>query len=521
MPAPNSTQSRFSPPSYLLIAAAAVLTLLPFRNALSNFVDIWNLQPEYSHGLLIPFISAYLIWRRRDELRDMRFTGSWHGMWLIAFGLALWVIGDLATIYWIVQYGFLFALYGVVLALTGGAVFRKLWMPLLILVFMVPLPAFFNNSLSLQMQLLSSAIGVQIIRLAGISVFLEGNVIDLGSMQLQVAEACDGLRYMFPLMTLSFVVAHLFRGPLWKRVLLFLSSIPIAILMNSFRIGAIGITVEYWGPKMAEGLLHEFEGWVVFMLSTAALLGIAALLARFGAPRMSLRDALAAPSAPRAAQAGPARQPLPTTFVGAAILVAIAAAAQLVLPTRVEMIPARTTLVDFPMQLGAWHGEREPLAAIYADALQLDDYLLANYRDAAGEPLNLYVAWYNSQRAGRSVHSPRACLPGGGWIIRSFDQRRIPGVGGRDLAANRVTIELDGQRQIVYYWFQQRGRHLTNEYFVKWYIFWDALTRNRTDGALVRVVVPLGKNVDESEADRRVAQFSAQAEPVLANYVPD
>src|SRR4051812_24894838 len=117
---------RFSTPSYLVIAAAAVLTLLPFRFALTNFVDIWNLQPEYSHGLLIPFITAYLIWRRRDELRGMRFTGSWHGMWLIGIGLGLWVIGDLATIYWIVQYGFMCALYGVILALTGGAVFRKL-----------------------------------------------------------------------------------------------------------------------------------------------------------------------------------------------------------------------------------------------------------------------------------------------------------------------------------------------------------------------------------------------------------
>ncbi len=101
------------------------------------------------------------------------------------------------------QYGFLVALYGVVLALTGGKVFRRLWMPLLILVFMVPLPAFFNNSLSLQMQLWSSWLGVAFIRMAGISVFLEGNVIDLGTLQLQVAEACDGLRYLFPLMTLA------------------------------------------------------------------------------------------------------------------------------------------------------------------------------------------------------------------------------------------------------------------------------------------------------------------------------
>ena len=110
------------------------------------------------------------------------------------------------------QYGFLFALYGVILSPDRRrGVPRACGCRSLILVFMIPLPAFFNNKLSLQMQLLSSQIGVRFIRLAGISVFLEGNVIDLGSMQLQVAEACDGLRYLFPLMTLAFVMAYLFR----------------------------------------------------------------------------------------------------------------------------------------------------------------------------------------------------------------------------------------------------------------------------------------------------------------------
>lgn len=516
------TRSRFSPFAYGLIATAALLTVLPFGDALSKFIDIWNLQPEYSHGLLIPFISLYLIWRRRDELRAMPFTGSWNGLWLIALGMLMWLAGDLATIYWVVQYGFLFSLYGVVLALTGGAVFRRLWMPLLILVFMVPLPAFFSNTLSLQMQLLSSWLGVMFIRAFGISVYLEGNVIDLGSMQLQVAEACDGLRYLFPLMTLSFVMAHLFRGPMWQRVMLFASAVPIAILMNSLRIGAIGITVEYWGPKMAQGLLHDFEGWVVFMLSTGVLIGVATLLARFGGTGMAVRDMFAPPlRAGKSEISGAPRQALPASFVGAAALVGVAAIAHFLLPPRAEIIPARADLLDFPSEVGGWHGQREPLAGVYVEALKLDDYLMSNYRDGAGHPLNFYVAWYDSQRAGRSVHSPRACVPGGGWVIRSFDERVLTRDDGSTLPVNRVLIELDGRKQIVYYWFQQRGRSLANEYLVKWYIFWDALTRNRTDGALVRLVVPVNSGGDETEADRRVQAFAAAALPSLGAYVPD
>jgi EpsI family protein len=153
--------------------------------------------------------------------------------------------------------------------------------------------------------------------------------------------------------------------------------------------------------------------------------------------------------------------------------------------------------------------------------LQLDDYLLANYRDGSGPPLNFYVAWYGSQRAGRSVHSPRACLPGGGWVISSFEQRTLSAGAAGSLPVNRVLIELNGSKQVVYYWFEQRGRHLASEYQVKWFIFWDALTRNRTDGALVRLVVPLSDGMDESAAEQTIARFAAQALPTLARYVPD
>ena len=112
---------------------------------------------------------------------------------------------------------------------------------------------------------------------------------------------------------------------------------------------------------------------------------------------------------------------------------------------------------------------------------------------ASGRHVNLYIAYYNSQRKGEAVHSPRSCLPGGGWQMRDFGQRELPAivVGGQPLRVNRTLIELGDQRQLVYYWFQQRGRVITNEFAVKWYLFWDAITRHRTDGALVRSSTPL------------------------------
>ena len=138
---------------YTLLAIVVVAAIVPFARVLGDLYNIWNLKPEYSHGIMIPLLSAFLIWRQRDRLRSLPFTGSWLGLALVAFGLVLRHIGELTTMQTLEHYAFLVVLYGLVLALTGSTIFRILWMPLLILVFAVPLPSFFNNSLSLQLQL--------------------------------------------------------------------------------------------------------------------------------------------------------------------------------------------------------------------------------------------------------------------------------------------------------------------------------------------------------------------------------
>jgi exosortase D (VPLPA-CTERM-specific) len=504
-----------------ILGFALLVAFIPFYNVLSGLFNVWNLQPEYSHGVLIPLISVFLIWRERDALTRMPFQGSWFGIALLLVGVAMWGIAQLSTLYAIGQYAFLLVLYGLVLALVGPAVFGRLKMPLLILLFAIPLPTFFANSLSLRLQLLSSAIGVEVIRLFGISVFLDGNIIDLGPFKLQVVEACSGLRYLFPLMTLAFILAYLFRAATWKRVLLFLSSIPVAILLNSLRIGLIGVTVEYWGVRMAEGVLHDFEGWVVFMISLAFLLLIAAGLVRVGNPQGRLRNSLAldfGPSPPRSV-VGQFRK-LPIPFLVATALTTAAAVLAFALPERVEVKPGRASFVEFPLQWAGWTGRREPLEAEYQEQLKLDDYLLANFDGAAPLPVNVWIAYYDSQRNGAATHSPRSCLPGGGWDFTSFDQADVP-VRGGSIRLNRAVITHGSERQLMYYWFQQRGRVVTNEYLVKWYMFVDAITRNRTDGALVRLIAPIPVSGTEAQADRVLTRFTGDLWASLPRYVPN
>jgi exosortase D (VPLPA-CTERM-specific) len=507
----------------LIAAAVGALSLWLFWDGLWLMGAWWISNPEYSHCILIPPVAVFLIWQQKDRLERIPFEGSRWGVALVLLGGGLLVLGQLGTIYTLVQYAYIVTLYGLVLSFTGTRAFRVLAVPMLILAFMIPLPQFVLYNLSTKLQLLSSELGVWFMRLFGISVFVEGNVIDLGGYKLQVAEACDGLRYLFPLMTLGFLMAYFYKGALWKRVLLFLSSVPITLMMNSGRIGTIGLMVEHWGIGMAEGFLHEFQGWMVFMLSAALLFGEIALLNRIGREAGTWRQLFGVEfPAPTPRGAASRDRPVPRTFLAAASVLVVFVIIALTLPRPAEIAPSRASFVDFPMNLSAWSGRRASLEGIYLDQLKLDDYLLADYVND-GRQINLYMSYYNSQRKGDAVHSPRACLPGGGWQLRDFDQRDIPAVqiNGQPLRVNRTLIELGNQHQLVYYWFQQRGRIVTNEFAVKWYLFWDAITRHRTDGAMVRIIASVPLGADASEADRQLTEFAAHVAADLPRYVPN
>ena len=495
-----------------------------FYDGLKPLVETWATREEYGHGFALPFVAAFLIWQKRHLLERIPFEGSWTGLLVLLAGIALYFAGELSTLYIIVQYSFLVVLGGLILALTGWRAFKIICVPLLILFFAIPLPSFLYQGLSSQLQLISSQIGVALIRLFDVSVFLQGNVIDLGSYKLQVAEACSGLRYLFPLMALAFIAAYLYQGAFWKRAVIFLSSIPITILMNSFRIGMIGVLVDRRGVSMAEGFLHDFEGWVIFMACTAVLVVEMWLLARIGKERRSLSQVFRLEFPLHATIGSKLRyRPIPKPFLGGTIALAIVAVLWFASPPRVEASVQRNSFYEFPLKLDQWSGTAARLDPVELDVLRLDDYILADFSAVGRRPVNFYVAYYASQRKGESAHSPRSCIPGGGWEITDLTQRNVNGVraAGHPLRVNRVLVEKGDSKALVYYWFQQRGRIITNEYLVKWYLFWDAVTRNRTDGALVRLVAYVGPGQSVEEADAELSAFAASVAAPLETYIPD
>jgi exosortase D (VPLPA-CTERM-specific) len=509
-----------------------VLTLgYLFWDAFIYLFAIWTTDENYGHGIFVPVISAYLIWQQRSRLRERDGSGTWFGFGLVLVGMGLYLVGELATLYFLLHLSFWVMGVGFILAFWGYRVVKRMAFPLAFLLTAIPLPQFFIQTLSAKLQLISSQLGVGCLQVVGIVAFREGNVIDLGPIQLQVVEACSGLRALFPLMTLALICAYFFKDRMWKRITLFLSSIPIAIFLNGIRIGIVGMLVDGYGVGFAEGFYHFFEGWVIFVLSLFLLLlemWVLAGLGNHGTSRISPNPQSAGLSTlPHRIASLPDRGPgnpgSSMAYVCSLFLLVPFLVASTQISAREEIVPARTSFLDFPMEVGIWRGQAYPMEQAFIDTLRFDDYLLADYQQGTDPPINLYLAYYQSQKKGQSVHSPRTCIPGGGWEIESLEAIRLDGMKGANpsLWVNRVMIHKGAQRQLVYYWFQQRGRIMTNEYLVKWFLLWDGLTHNRTDGALVRVTVPIASGADIEASEGALHAFVKSLSPVLPDYIPD
>ena len=508
--------------AFMLLLAGSVPI---FWIGITSLAQAWA-TPEYSHGPLIPLISLYLFLRelRRTPLLEAGTLTRWPGLVVIAVALSIATLGNIARIPDIVTYAMILWIGGVVLVVFGWQRGIRHQLPVLHLVFMLPLPQFIYWKLTILLQSYSSQLGVWFIDIAGVSVFLEGNVIDLGVYKLQVAEACSGLRYLFPILSFSYLFSILYRGPLWHKAVLLLSAAPLTVLMNSVRIGVIGILVNRYGIEQAEGFLHFFEGWVIFLACISILFGIAVALQRLTPNPLPLSQAIDLDTD----GFGPILARI-LVIRGSAVLaltVALTLAISLIWVTQrpPEAIDiARDPFALFPRQIGDWSGSTALLDADIERVLGASDYLNATYA-APGEAgvVNLFVAFYDRQTDGTGIHSPEVCLPVGGWEIFSLVPLAVDftAAGYGQFEVNRAVIQKGLSKQLVYYWFEQRGKRMVNDFRAKLSVVYDGLTIGRTDGALVRYVTPIWEGETEANAEARLIRFIEQSLPPLPRFVP-
>jgi exosortase len=245
-----------------------------YHNVLSSLVRQWSSDDNYSHGFFVLPLAGFFIWERRNALVAALPRPSLIGLGLIVVSLGLLIAGLLGAELFLTRISLVGTVAGIVLFVWGHEHARILAFPLAFLLLMVPLPAIVFNQIALPLQLLASSVGEAMIRLAGIPVLREGNVLRLPATSLEVVEACSGIRSLVSLTMVAVVLGYFAERRTPARVLIALSAVPIAILANAIRVAGTGMAAQWIGPSAARGFFHTFSGWCMFVVAFLALVGV-------------------------------------------------------------------------------------------------------------------------------------------------------------------------------------------------------------------------------------------------------
>jgi EpsI family protein len=190
--------------------------------------------------------------------------------------------------------------------------------------------------------------------------------------------------------------------------------------------------------------------------------------------------------------------------------------------SRSEYFPPRTSLASLPSQIDGWTGTDEALDQQTLDILGPGEFLVRDYENSSDpQPwINLYIAYFPSQRAGDTIHSPNHCLPGAGWVPTSRERIQLTRPDGASFPVNRYVVSKGGERQLVLYWFQAHGREVASEYWAKFYLISDSVRMNRSDGGLVRLMTPMMNGESPDAAEARLMKLGSQFLPLLDQYIP-
>jgi exosortase len=267
-----------------LIAAGFVVL---YWEVVSKLVMAWYTDDNYSHGFLIVPVALYLAWERRDRFLAVEARPSAFGLVVVAASLLLLMAGILGSELFTTRVSIVGTLVGVMLFLFGWGRLRVLAFPIAFLLLMIPIPAIIFNQIAFPLQIFASRVGESALELSNIPVLREGNVLILANTTLEVAEACSGIRSLVSLITLAIVFGYFSDTRLWVRTVIAVSAVPIAVLTNGARVAGTGIAAYYYGPAAAEGFIHEFAGWLVFVAAFALLALLQLLIARVLPPQSS------------------------------------------------------------------------------------------------------------------------------------------------------------------------------------------------------------------------------------------
>ncbi len=494
-------------PSFILIFLAG--SFFPVFQKMSIRWD----SGDNSYCYLIIPLFIYLCWDRKESFKFSEFSWSFLGIIPLLLSAALIITGELGSVETMLYTGLFGCIVSIILVLYGKRIYHLIF-PIFLLCFMVPIPPFINKILTFKLRVTASVISTKLLQFTGVSVLREGNILDLGISKLQVVDACSGLRYLISMLLTAILVGYFFNKVRWHRFFLIALVIPLSVFVNSFRIFATGLLTVNGYQKFAQDFYHDFSGWLVFMIAGGILTGVSFALKQFekntstfflkvddgGKPVKLVKPIV-----------------LTTVFCGLFVITGFT-----INNTSDSMIqPNRIAFEKFPMKIAGWYGKKSYLSKEILNSLWADDYIQASYQKRGVENIvTLFVPYYKYQGTRHTAHAPQSCLLGGGWGIISSNDRFVK-VNEKQKIKIKCMLMVKGDVKLLSsYFFFQRGRVITSPWLNKYYMMADAITKKRTDGALVRIemIIPPGQSQDN--AYRVMEGFLGDIWGVLGDYVP-
>jgi EpsI family protein len=477
-----------------------------YGSVIASLVVQWRNNDIYAHGFLIPWISLYLAWVRRDEIARLGLAPNYiAGLLALLLSLSVLVASERAAVSVVAQLSLVFTLAAIVLLACGVRALQLLWLPIAYLIFMIPVWETLTDPIHYPFQIFSADAGVQLIRGLGIPAYREGTYIVLPNITLEVARVCSGVNYLIAIVAIGIPLAWIGLTGFLRRTVFLATALAIAVAANGLRVGTIGI-LSYSGFSGAvQGSGHILQGLTVAAVGYVALgIGLWALQPW---QRMAARDH--APLVLDIASVAPLK--IRRAFLVASLLLLLGGTGLRFYPSR--SVPMASQWHDFPNVVGQWVGRPSTVSTMPLPGA--DHSLLRTYSDDKGNIVHLYVGYFESQRQGKELVS---------YKTKDLEVGRVVPVDLGEGPVMHVKERLESigaERELASHWFAVNGRITTDRFHVKLYTAFESIFRNRTDGALVLVTVPASADEDLETLQQRRDRFIVTVWPTLAAFLPN
>jgi len=502
---------------------AGGLVLLAFfycyAGVLSALAKQWRSNDVYSYGFLIPLISAYLIWIHRDKFMHVEPSPNYlGGIVVLLSGMAMFIAGNLGSITVAPELSLPVTIAGIVLFLFGMRVLKMLLFPISYLLLMIPMWEIITDRLHYPMQLFSATLGATLLQFVGVPVHRDATYIMLPNITLEVARECSGVNYLIAVVAIGIPLAYLFLRGWGRKCLLLCWGILIAVLGNGVRVALIGLFSYHGIGNNIHGPLHIFQGLSVAVVGYGALFSGLWVLTK-NQPDIPQSNMIQ--NTHRFEQSIARKDTFnrltEARSMGVVLCALILVSSKLFLTVYYpEPVELKNHLNTFPVEIGEWTGQDVPPLYKGFQELAVDHELSRMYRKKTGETLWFYIGYFDDQNQGKKLVSYKTEE-----LFLDTTKTEVRLGGNHEIEVNKKVIMHNRQQgNLMLFWYEINGRIVSNKFMAKFYTAWDAITRKRTNGAVIMLMSDVNGREAVQEVFSKNEEFIQEIAPLLENYLP-